>query len=80
MFIKHRTTEKLIEVLSQRDLFNPMHASIVGRYHYGEEAQEPETFDKSELIFISGEPLPRCWTDSHYRDDEIHHYYQKASR
>jgi hypothetical protein len=65
----------LIEVLSQRDLFNPMHPSIVGRYHYGEEAQDPETFQKTELMFISDEDLPRCWTDSHYRDAEIHHYY-----
>ncbi|MCG6895648.1 MAG: acetyltransferase [Thiocapsa sp.] len=79
MFLKHRTTGKMIEVLSQRDLLNPMHASIVGRYHYGEEAQEPEKFEKTELMFISDEPLPRCWTDSHYRDDEIHHYYKKAS-
>jgi hypothetical protein len=75
MFLKHRATGKLIEVLSQRDLFNPMHPSIVGRYHYGEEAQDPETFQKTELMFISDEGLPRCWTDSHYRDDEIHHYY-----
>jgi hypothetical protein len=79
MLLKHRTTGKLIEVLSQRDLINPMHPKIVGRYHYGEEAQEPETFDKAELLFISDEVLPRCWTDSHYRDDEIHHYYKKAS-
>ena len=79
MFLKHRTTGKMIEVLSQRDLFNPMHPKIVGRYHYGEEAQEPESFEKAELMFISDELLPRCWTDSHYRDDEIHHYYKEAS-
>jgi hypothetical protein len=30
-------------------------------------------------MFISDEILPRCWTDSHYRDDEIHHYYKQAS-
>ena len=79
MLLKHRTTEKMIEVLSLRDLFNPMHPSVIGRYHYGEEAQDPETFDKGDLMFISDEPLPRCWTDIHYRDDEIHHYYQKVS-
>jgi len=26
---------------------------------------------KSSLIFLSGEELPRCWTDPHYRDDEL---------
>ncbi len=79
MFLKHRTTGKLVEVLSQRDLFNPMHTGIIGRYHAGEELQEPEHFDKSELAFASDEPMPRCWTDVHYRDEAVHHYYRKAS-
>ena len=33
------------------------------RLHYGEEAQDPEAFDKQALCFLSGEDLPRCWTD-----------------
>lgn len=79
MFLKHRDSGKLIEVLSQLDLLNPMHEAIVGRYHAGEELQEPEHFEKRDLIFTSDEPLPRCWTDVHYRDDAVHHYYKKAS-
>jgi hypothetical protein len=71
MFLKHSSTGKLVEVLSIRDLFNPMHPSLVGRYHAGEELQDPETFAKSELTFCSGEVLPRCWTDVHYRDEEV---------
>ena len=61
----------MIELLTLIDLFDPFHAGLIGRCHYGEEAPDPETFDKSDLIFLSGEPLPRCWTDSHYRDDEL---------
>ncbi len=76
MYLKHRQTEKLIEVLGTNDLFNPLHPSLVGRYHYGEELQEPEKFPKTELIFLSGEDLPRCWTDVHYRDTEAQHHYQ----
>jgi hypothetical protein len=79
MFLKHTTTGKMIEVLSLRDLFNPMHATVVGRYHYGEEAQDPESFDKSELAFCSDEPMPKCWTDVHYRDSEAMRHYKKAS-
>lgn len=79
MFLKHRATGKMIEVLSQRDLFNPMHPTVVGRYHYGEEAQDPETFAKVDLMFVSDEMLPRCWTDAHFRDAEIHHYYQGSA-
>jgi hypothetical protein len=47
-----------------------MHPSLVGRYHAGEELQDPESFAKAELVFCSDEPLPRCWTDVHYRDHE----------
>jgi len=76
MFVTQRTTGKLVEVLSMRDLFNPTHSTLVGRFHGGEEAQDPEKFDKSDLVFCSGEDLPKCWTDVHYRDDEAHHAYQ----
>jgi hypothetical protein len=71
MFLKHRSTGKLVEVLSIRDLFNPMHPNLVGRYHAGEELQDPETFAKADLAFCSDEALPRCWTDVHYRDQEV---------
>jgi hypothetical protein len=70
MFLKTRSTGKLVEVLSIRDLFNPMHPTLVGRYHAGEELQDPEQFAKADLTFCSDESLPRCWTDVHYRDYE----------
>jgi hypothetical protein len=79
MFLKHMENGKLVEVLSLMDLFNPNHSSLVGRYHAGEELQEPEKFAKSELQFPSGEALPRCWQDVHYRDTEAHHYYRPTS-
>lgn len=70
MYLQHRETGRMVEVLGVNDLYNPMHDSLFGRYHYGEEAQEPERFAKESLIFLSGEDLPRCWVDVHYRDDE----------
>ena len=72
MLLKHQPTGKLVEVLGARDLFNPMHESIVGRFSAGEELQDPETFAKADVVFCSDEPLPRCWTDVHYRDAEAH--------
>lgn len=71
MFLKDVTNGNLVEVLSITDLFNPFNTDIVGRYHYGEEVQEPEKFAKENLTFLSGEVLPRCWTDAHYRNNEI---------
>ena len=71
MFLKESATGKLVEVLSLNDLFNPNHGKLVGRYNAGEELQDPEKFSKAELEFLSGEALPRCWVDIHYRDAEI---------
>ena len=71
MFLKQTSTGKMIEVLGLGDLFNPRHEQLVGRYQAGEDLQECEKFPKSDLQFLSGEPLPRCWTDVHYRDDEL---------
>ncbi len=68
MFLKEKRSGHLVEILALPDLFNPNHASVSGRLHYGEEMQEPEAVSKDELTFPSGEPLPRCWTDVHYRD------------
>ncbi|MCP8690268.1 acetyltransferase [Marinobacterium sedimentorum] len=71
MFLKQKSTGHMVEVLALTDLFNPFSLSISGRYNHGEEAQDPEDFNKDDLIFLSGESLPCCWTDSHYRDDEL---------
>ena len=68
MFLRQKDNNKLIEVLSLTDLFNPNHGTVVGRYHAGEEMQDPEQFKKDDIKFPSGEELPRCWVDSHYRE------------
>ena len=71
MLLKEKSSGHLLEVLSLNDLFNLFEERIVGRFHYGEEVQDPEKFDKSDLVFLSGEDLPRCWTDPHYRDNAL---------
>jgi len=30
--------------------------------------QDPEKVEKAELLFPSGEALPKCWIDPHYKD------------
>lgn len=71
MFLNQRSSGHMVEILSLRDLFDPYYTDVVGRYHYGEEVQDPEKFAKADLEFLSGEELPRCWTDPHYRDDQL---------
>lgn len=68
MFLLHRPTQVLVEILELSDLFDPFHPEILGRSHAGEELQEPALFPKLELGFPSGESLPICWLDGHYRE------------
>ncbi|MDY6797786.1 MAG: acetyltransferase [Pseudomonadota bacterium] len=67
MFVADKSNGHLIEVLDTNDLFDPHVNSVKGSLHYGEEAQDLESFPKAELVFPSGEPLPVCWTDPDYR-------------
>ena len=71
MFLKEIENNHLVEVLSLNDLFNPIHQTLVGRLHYGEEIQDAQKFEKKKLSFPSGESLPKCWLDVHYRDKEL---------
>ena len=71
MFLKVKANNDLVEVLSMRDLFDPYVSDIVGRYQRGEEVQDAEKFAKADLIFPSGEVLPQCWIDAHYREGEM---------
>lgn len=68
MFLKDKVSGDLVEVLNTNTLVDPCRAEIQGRFHAGEEMQEPREFAKTELLFPSGEPLPRCWIEPHYRD------------
>jgi hypothetical protein len=53
--------------LAVTDLFDPSRTVVPGRFHAGEELQDPMNFPKQELSFPSGEALPRCWLDPAYR-------------
>jgi len=71
MLFKEKTSGHMVDVLSVMDLINLNREEIVGRYQEGEDIQDPLIFKKDDLVFLSGETLPRCWTDTHYRDDEL---------
>lgn len=66
MFLKTRQDGSLLEVTNLAPLIDPFVKDLVGRLHAGEELQEPERFAKADLLFPSGEELPRCWVDPAY--------------
>ena len=71
MLLKEKSSNHMVEIANLINLIDVNCDDVIGRYQEGEEAQDPETYSKSSLVFLSGEELPRCWTDPHYRDDEL---------
>jgi len=67
MFLQHKISRDLVEILNLQQLYDPCQNNIVGRSHSGEEMQDPQNFIKSEMMFPSGEALPLCWLDPNYR-------------
>jgi hypothetical protein len=67
MFLMHKLSGNLVEVVEPSDVYDPCLNQILGRFHAGEELQDIETFSKAEMLFPSGESLPICWLDPNYR-------------
>ncbi len=68
MYLKHLPSGDMVEVINFEALFDPFLLEVKGRLHAGEELQDPADFSKQDLGFPSGEDLPRCWLDPHYRE------------
>lgn len=71
MYLEEASTGHLVEVLDFHELTDPHRREVMGRYQRGEDLPEAERFAKARLVFPSGEPLPRCWRDPHYRSREL---------
>ena len=71
MFLQHKSSGGLVEVLSLEALYDPCQDEIKGQLHAGEEMQDPEMFPKIELRFPSSESLPLCWLDPNYRVNKV---------
>ena len=73
MLLRQKSTGHMLEVVDIVELMNLNHKDVPGRIQEGEEQQDTARYKKTDLVFLSGEALPRCWTDPHYRDDELTH-------
>jgi hypothetical protein len=75
MFLQIKDTNDLIKIVDFQELIDPNSNTVHGQDQEGEEEQETDIFKKDELVFPSGENLPRCWIDANYRKVS----YRKAS-
>jgi hypothetical protein len=66
MFLIDKKTGDLIRIEDVEELFDPFAHLVTGRDQVGEEEQDSARFAKDQLVFPSGEPLPRCWLDVKY--------------
>lgn len=66
MFLKSKETGTLIKIHDTESLINPNQQEVKGQNQAGQEEQDTTTYSKQELVFPSGESLPRCWLDSNY--------------
>lgn len=67
MFVKLNKDNTLVKVLDTEALFDPFKSEIKGQQQSGQAEQPPSSFEKSQLIFPSGESLPECWTNPDYQ-------------
>ncbi|MBE9170144.1 acetyltransferase [Pleurocapsales cyanobacterium LEGE 06147] len=67
MFLQSKQRGALVEVLDVNNLVDPVKDKVQAQVQAGQEEQEPEEYAKADLIFPSGESLPRCWVDADYR-------------
>jgi len=71
MFLKHASTNDLLEAVDLQEVFDPFEQCISARTQAGEDTMDMDRYEKSDLLFPSGEPLPKCWRDSRYREHAI---------
>jgi len=67
MFLKNSQNGDLAEVMKIKELTDPNATAVTVRYQAGEEVGDNISADKAGLTFPSGEALPKCWLDPHYR-------------
>lgn len=67
MFVKDSRTGTLVKISTPEALFDPIQSQVQGQQQAGEEEQPVTSYEKTQLLFPSGESLPKCWTDPNYQ-------------
>ncbi|MBY5920545.1 acetyltransferase [Ferrimonas balearica] len=67
MLLRDTQSGDLVEVMDTTALVNPFADSVMVQFQCGEDLPDPEICTKSNLVFPSGETLPECWRNGHYR-------------
>lgn len=69
MFLATKNEGELVRIDDLQELFDPFSSTVQGRLQAGEEEQDASQFEKAQLMFPSGEALPRCWTTEEFQQE-----------
>lgn len=70
MFLQVKNSADVIEIENIEELINPNQDTVQGRDQLGQNEQGVKPYKKEELVFPSGEDLPRCWINPNYRQEQ----------
>ena len=73
MFMKDKHSGDLIRIEDIDALHDPFQKKVIGCDQAGQEEQDATEYDKNDLMFPSGEELPRCWHDPSYQIGRVPH-------
>jgi hypothetical protein len=70
MFLQIKDSRDLVKIVDVQELLDPTSKIVHAQDQEGQEEQETDIYQKEELVFPSGEKLPRCWLDAKFRERE----------
>ncbi|MBW4502512.1 MAG: acetyltransferase [Scytonema hyalinum WJT4-NPBG1] len=68
MLLQLKNSGELVKVIDVQELINPNQDVVHAQQQEGQEEQQADSYKKENLVFPSGESLPRCWLDADYRN------------
>ena len=68
MLLQLKDSGELVKVIDVQELINPNQDVVHAQQEEGQEEQQADSYKKENLVFPSGETLPRCWLDADYRN------------
>ncbi|KAB8318084.1 acetyltransferase [Tolypothrix campylonemoides VB511288] len=68
MLLQLKDSGELVKVIDVQELINPNQDVVHAQEQEGQEEQQADSYKKENLVFPSGESLPRCWLDADYRN------------
>ena len=68
MLLQLKENGELVKIVDVQELINPNTDTVQAKEQQGQEEQQADAYKKENLVFPSGESLPRCWIDANYKN------------